>query len=148
MVNNRMQLCFLSLSQNEGFARVVAGAFVSQLNPTMEELSDVKTAISEAVTNSIIHGYGDEPGMVELWGEIVGNDIHFEVRDSGKGIADIRAAREPFFTTIADGDRSGMGFTVMETFMDTVDVESKLGEGTAVKLRKHISTAEERRTSC
>lgn len=138
---NRMELRFLGISQNEGFARVCAGAFAAQLDPTMDEIQDIKTAISEAVTNAIIHAYPDATGEVVLRGALEGNLLRLEVEDFGQGIPDVAKAREPFYTTCANEERSGMGFTVMETFMDRVKVESVLGQGTIVRMEKKIGQA-------
>ncbi len=134
---NYMKLEFLSKSTNESFARVVVAAFASQLDPTIEELSDIKTAVSEAVTNAIIHGYEyNNEGIVIVEAMIEGNRIEIVVEDNGKGIADVKKAMEPFYTSKPDLERSGMGFTVMETFMDELIVESQLGKGTRVKMAK------------
>lgn len=138
MYDNQMHLQFLSLSQNEAFARSTAGAFLTQLNPTVEQLTDVRTAISEAVTNAVIHGYSNAPGMITLEGYIQQGVCTFIVRDQGVGIADIVLARQPFFTTHPELERSGMGFTVMETFMDEVRVESAPGAGTSIIMKKRI----------
>lgn len=136
MYKNVMKLEFLSKSQNESFARVTVAAFVSQLDPTIEELSDVKTAVSEAVTNAIIHGYGEKEGMVTIEAQIEGNEVTIIIYDKGKGIEDIDLAVQPLYTSRPDLERSGMGFTVMETFMDNMKVTSKKGEGTIVTLKK------------
>lgn len=133
---NHMRLEILSKSTNESFARVVVAAFASQLDPTIEELSDIKTAVSEAVTNAIIHGYEYNEGIVIIESTIEGNRIEIVVEDKGKGIDDIKKAMEPFYTSKPDLERSGMGFTVMETFMDELIVESQLGNGTRVKMAK------------
>lgn len=138
MQDNRMHLEFLGLSQNESFARSVAGAFLTQLNPTVEELTDVRTAVSEAVTNAIIHGYGGNLGMVTLECEISGETCTLRVQDQGVGIPDVELARQPFYTSHPELERSGMGFTLMETFMDEVNVTSRLGEGTTVTMKKTI----------
>ncbi len=138
MHDNRMNLEFLSLSQNESFARSVAGAFITQLNPTVEELTDVRTAVSEAVTNAIIHGYGGNLGMVTLECEISGDTCTLRVQDKGVGIPDVELARQPFYTSHPELERSGMGFTLMETFMDEVSVSSHMGEGTTVTMKKTI----------
>lgn len=137
-MRNHMTVRFDALSQNESFARVVVGAFATQLNPTVSELADIKTAVSEAVTNAIIHGYRNHEGQVELAAELFESGIDITVRDEGRGIDDVERAREPFYTTCAGDDRSGMGFTVMETFMDQLEVQSIRGEGTKVWMRKHI----------
>lgn len=137
--DNTMQICFPSKSANEGFARVVVAAFVSQLDPTLEQLADIKTAVSEAVTNAIVHGYvGKETEEIRMTCMLQGRDIIITVEDKGCGIADIEQARQPMFTTNTDEERSGMGFTVMEMFMDEVEVVSAVGQGTCVTLRKHL----------
>lgn len=135
---NKMKLEFLNLSENEAFARSVASAFCVQLNPTIEELSEIKTAVSEAVTNSIIHGYESSEGIVTLEGQICGGAVTFIISDSGMGIADVDAAREPLYTGKPDAERSGMGFTIMEAFMDRVDVHSEIGKGTVVTMTRRI----------
>jgi stage II sporulation protein AB (anti-sigma F factor) len=137
-MNNRMELKILSLSENEGFARVAVGAFASQLNPTLEEIADIKTAVSEAVTNCIIHAYEGQTEEVLIKANLNEKSITIEITDHGKGIEDIERARQPFYSTAGDADRSGMGFTVMETFMDEVNVISALGKGTTVIMRKNI----------
>lgn len=136
MYRNMMKLEFLSKSQNESFARVTVAAFVSQLDPTIEELSDVKTAISEAVTNSIIHGYGDREGLIKIEALIEGNELTVSISDNGKGIDNIDLAIQPLYTSRPDLERSGMGFTVMETFMDHMEVVSNKDEGTTIILKK------------
>ena len=138
MAQNEMQMQFDSRSSNEGFARVVAGAFALQLNPTLEELSDIKTAVSEAVTNAIIHGYPGRIGRVEMRARIDGRVFEVVIADRGVGIEDVARAREPLFTTGDDTERSGMGFTMMETFMDELEVESAPGQGTTVRMLKRI----------
>jgi len=137
-MNNKIELKFLSKSENESFARTVIAAFVAPLDPTLEELADIKTAVSEAVTNSIVHGYSLSTGFVYM--DCTANDdtVTIVIKDNGKGIADIKQAMEPLFTTNTDGERSGMGFTVMETFMDLVEVESVTGVGTKVTMVKQI----------
>jgi stage II sporulation protein AB (anti-sigma F factor) len=137
-MENQMYVRFPSLSVNEGFARVVVGAFAAQLNPTLEELADIKTAVSEAVTNAIVHGYEGMVGSVEIQAFIKERLLTIEISDKGKGIEDVEQARQPFFTTAPGMERSGMGFTVMETFMDSLEVESHPSEGTAVKMSKTI----------
>ena len=129
---------FINKSENESFARMVATAFVSQLNPTLEEVAEIKTAISEAVTNAIIHGYENTVGMVRLEGKISGNKIEYTVSDKGCGIKDVEKAREPLYTGKPELERSGMGFSIMESFMDEVEVSSSLGMGTSVKMTKVI----------
>ena len=133
---NEMYLEFDSHSVNEGFARVAVAAFLAELNPTLDELADVKTAVSEAVTNAIIHGYEKETGKVALRCRLRDNEVELTVSDTGKGIADVARAREPFFTTRPELERSGMGFAFMEAFMDAVEVESEPGKGTSVRMRK------------
>lgn len=135
---NEMELIFDSKSENEGFARVAVAAFLTRLNPTLEEVSDVKTAISEAVTNSIIHGYEGEVHKITIGCKVEGQSLLVEVIDRGKGIADVKQAMEPLFTTKPEQDRSGMGFAFMEAFMDEVVVESRQDEGTTVKMKKTI----------
>lgn len=137
-MENEMKLEFKSKSCNEAFARVTVAAFASQLDPTIEEISDIKTAVSEAVTNSIIHGYENAEGTVHINCSIVENVLEIEVIDYGKGINNIEIAKQPLYTTKPDLDRSGMGFTIMENFMDTCDVESIVGMGTKVKMSKKI----------
>ena len=136
---NEMETTFLSVAENESFARVVIAAFAVQLSPTVSEIADIKTAVSEAVTNAIVHGYEGSIGMVTLRAAIDDRStITVEVRDSGRGIADVPKAMEPFFTTHPEQERSGMGFAVMQTFMDDVDVESAPGKGTIVRMSKRI----------
>jgi stage II sporulation protein AB (anti-sigma F factor) len=133
---NEMKLIFLSKSSNEAFARVVAAAFVSQLDPTIEELTDVKTAVSEAVTNSIIHGYENGPGEIEMTCKLYPDSVNIVISDKGKGIENIELARQPLYTSKPEMERSGMGFTVMESFMDSVEVISEPGKGTTVIMNK------------
>lgn len=135
---NVMELRLLSLSENESFARSVVGAFATQLNPTLEEIADIKTAVSEAVTNCIVHAYPDRTGDINIKAELSDGTISVSVQDFGVGIADIEQARQPFFSTAGDESRSGMGFTVMETFMDEVKVESEVGRGTTIFMTKTI----------
>ena len=133
-----MHLEIDSHSSNEEFARVTAAVFMSRMNPTMEELEDVKTAVSEAVTNAVIHGYSDEIGIIYIEARIEGEELIISVRDEGKGILDVEKAMEPMYTTDTTGERSGMGFSFMEAFMDEVEVESKVGCGTCVTMKKRI----------
>ena len=136
---NKMTMTFPSRSSNESFARSAAAAFVAQLDPTVDELSDIKTAVSEAVTNSIVHGYRDSVGNIILTVEIgEDNIVEITVKDRGCGIEDIEQACQPMFTT-GGQERSGMGFTIMETFMDSMKVRSAPGRGTVVKMKKRIS---------
>lgn len=137
-MDNTMNTEFLSLSENEGFARVVAAAFASQLDPTAAEIAEIKTAVSEAVTNAIIHGYENGTGTVRIEGKIHNNELEFSVIDYGWGIADIEEARRPLFTGKPELERSGMGFSIMESFMDSIEVISSPGEGTTVKMTKTI----------
>ena len=140
MEENRVCIEFESRSQNEGFARVAVSAFVSQSDPTIEEIADVKTAVSEAVTNSIIHGYeNDKKGIIKIESTICGKEVTITVKDYGKGIDNIDQAREPLYTSRPDLERSGMGFTVMESFMDTLEVESERGKGTKITMTKKFS---------
>ncbi len=189
-MKNEMELIFDAISANEGFARVAVAAFISHLNPTLEELDDIKTAVSEAVTNSIIHGYENyggyccrgirqqkaqsgqrnaqsgqqtvqsgrqtvqsgrqqtppqvqevHPGKVRIYCLLEDDVLHIEVSDAGKGIADLEQAMEPLFTTKPELERSGMGFAFMEAFMDDLEVESKLGKGTTVRMMKKVGTS-------
>lgn len=139
-VTNEMKLRFDSRPENEGFARVAVGAFFAQLNPTLEEICDVKTAVSEAVTNSIIHGYEEEVKSIEIICTIHSqeNQMQLEVIDQGCGIPDIEKAMEPLFTTKSELERSGMGFAFMEAFMDEIIVESEVGLGTKIKMSKKV----------
>ncbi len=139
---NEMLLEFESKSQNESFARTVVAAFAAQLDPTIEELADIKTAVSEAVTNSIIHGYSDCLGMIKMHCIITGNTISIEIIDEGVGIENIEKAMEPLYTTRPELERSGMGFSFMEAFMDELEVESTLGKGTIIKMNKKIGKTE------
>lgn len=135
---NEMEVIFDSCSANERFARVAVAAFMTQLNPTVEEVSDVKTAVSEAVTNSIIHGYDNQIQKISVRCQIMENVFIVIVKDEGRGIADVEAAMMPMFTTKPEQDRSGMGFSFMEAFMDKVEVESEPGHGTIVRMEKTI----------
>lgn len=146
MVNtNKMKLEFLSKSVNEGFARGSVAAFVAQLDPTLEELADIKTAVSEAVTNAVVHGYGHPNGMITI--ECIvetapeSQTVTVTIHDDGRGIEDIALATQPLYTKSDDAERSGMGFTVMETFMDSMEVTSAPGQGTTVTLTKQIGTS-------
>ena len=141
MVDNKISIELMSKSQNEGFARVAVAAFVSQLDPTVEELTDVKTAVSEAVTNSIIHGYENrKEGIIKIEASISGDEITIIIEDHGKGIEDVKQAMEPLYTSKPELERSGMGFTVMETFMDSLEVNSEYGKGTNVVMKKKFNT--------
>ena len=143
ITENEMKLEFISKSNNEAFARISVAAFVAQLDPTIEEISDIKTAVSEAVTNAIVHGYEDKMGIVTLICKIHENEIFIQISDNGKGIEDIDMAKQPLYTTKPNLERSGMGFTIMESFMDELQVESVLGIGTKVTMKKKIKKTEE-----
>ena len=134
----KWNLDFLSKSNNEAFARITVAAFAAQLDPTIEELADIKTAVSEAVTNCIIHGYEDTEGIVKVKATLLGNVIEIEISDNGKGIEDIELARKPLYTTKGNLERSGMGFTIMESFMDEVEIHSVVGIGTKITMKKKI----------
>ena len=138
--SNEMKIIFDSRSCNESFVRVSVAAFCTQLNPTLEEVADIKTAVSEAVTNAIIHGYDSQVKKVEITCRIEKRTLYVEVTDRGKGIADVAKAMEPLYTTRPELDRSGMGFAFMEAFMDEVQVESRVGEGTTVRMRKNVGS--------
>ena len=142
--DNEMKLEFISKSANEAFARIAVAAFVSQLDPTIEELADIKTAVSEAVTNCIIHGYEDKQGIVKIKAKLKQNQIITEISDQGKGIENINIAKEPLYTTKPNLERSGMGFTIMESFMDSMEVQSIVGLGTKIIMTKTIGQREEK----
>ena len=135
---NEMKLEFISKSNNEAFARISVAAFAAQLDPTVEELADIKTAVSEAVTNAIVHGYEDTEGIVKVKCKILDNSISIEISDTGKGIENVEEARKPLYTSKANLERSGMGFTIMESFMDELKVESIVNLGTRVTMKKVI----------
>lgn len=137
-MENKMELRFPAISANEGFARICAAAFASQLDPTLEEIADIKTAISEAVTNAIVHAYEKKGGQVILRGKLDEKGVHFEIEDAGRGIPNLEEAMQPFYTTCSGEERSGMGFTVMQTFMDELHVFSEPRKGTRVCLYKKI----------
>ncbi len=141
LTKNEMKLVFPSLSQNERLARVAISGFVSLCDPMLDELTDIKTAVSEAVTNAIVHAYRGTVGLVELTARIYDNGlIYIKIRDKGCGIDDIAKAMEPLYTTLPEEERSGLGFSVMESFCDNVKVTSKLGKGTTVVLQKKLKT--------
>src|SRR5574344_1878484 len=129
---NEMKLEFISKSSNEAFARIAVAAFASQLDPTIEELADIKTAVSEAVTNCIIHAYESKQGIIKIDAKLKENKLMLQISDNGKGIENIDVAKEPLYTTKPNLERSGMGFTIMESFMDNMQVESIVGIGTKV----------------
>ena len=136
--DNEMKLEFTSKSSNEAFARIAVAAFAAQLDPTIDELADIKTAVSEAVTNCIIHGYEEKEGIIKIKCKLFVNSIEIIISDEGKGIEDIDKAKEPLYTSKPDLERSGMGFTIMESFMDEMKVESILGIGTKVTMKKML----------
>lgn len=138
MRENNMKIEFDSLSENEGFARVAVAAFVASLNPNLEEIEDIKTAVSEAVTNAIIHGYGEKTEKITLTAKIKEDTVYLEIMDKGCGIENISKAMEPMYTTRPDLERSGMGFAFMEAFMDEIHIESKVNYGTTVYMNKKI----------
>lgn len=146
-MRNRMELSFLSVSENEAFARATVGAFVSQLDPTMDELIDIKTVVSEAVTNAIIHGYNNAADCyITIECELIDKvNVEIIITDSGVGIDNIMEAKEPLFTSKPELERSGMGFTIMESFMDSLEITSGMGTGTTIKLVKELSRS---RTVC
>lgn len=135
---NEMELTFDSRSSNESFARVTVAAFMTSLNPTIEEVADVKTAVSEAVTNAIIHGYDQEVHKIYIRARTEEKTLYLEIKDTGRGMEDVEKAMEPLFTTKPELERSGMGFSFMEAFMDRLEVESELGKGTIVRMEKII----------
>ncbi len=139
-MENYIKVEFPSKSCNEAFARAVAGAFATQLDITIEELADIKTAVSEAVTNAIVHGYAGTRGIVEMKCRIKGRSIEITITDRGHGIADVALAMQPLYSGSNDEERSGMGFTVMQSFMDTLRVESEFGEGTTVVMTKKVGS--------
>ncbi|MBD5097397.1 MAG: anti-sigma F factor [Lachnospiraceae bacterium] len=138
---SEMMVEFSGEAQNESFARMVVAAFITRTNPTLEEVSDIKTAVSEAVTNSIIHGYEKSSGLISIRTRVDGRMVYIEVKDNGKGIEDIKKAMEPLYTSKPQEDRSGMGFSFMEAFMDGLTVESEYGVGTIVKMWKEIGVS-------
>ena len=137
-INNEMSLTFLALSENEAFARVAVASFCSGINPTIDELADIKTAVSEAVTNSVVHAYPNTIGRIKLDVKLLENEIYITVADFGVGIKDVEKAKEPFYTSKPNSERSGMGFSVMEEFMDKVLIESQSGSGVKVTLVKKV----------
>lgn len=137
--DNKVILKFPAIPQNESFARVAVSAFITPLDPSLSELSDIKTAVSEAVTNAVVHGYYNENGFIEMEMAISNRVFFISVKDFGCGIENIEESMRPLYTTKPDDERTGMGFTIMEAFMDNVDVSSELGKGTTVRMIKHIS---------
>lgn len=136
--NNKVSLTIDANSKNESFARVSVASFATQLDPTLEDINDIKMAVSEAVTNAIIHGYDGEEGEIYINLGIIDDTLHIEIEDKGKGIEDIEKAMEPLYTSKPHMERSGMGFTVMEAFMDEISVISNLGKGTKIYMNKQI----------
>ncbi len=137
---NEIRFTIPSLSVNEGTARAVVSSFIIQADPTVEELSDIRTAVSEAVTNCIVHGYRNSSGAIEITVRLLPNrEIYIRIKDNGCGIPDIEQAMQPLFTTAPEEERSGLGFSVMESFMDRLAVKSKIGRGTTVTMRKKLS---------
>ena len=145
-IKNEMKIEFLSKSANEAFARISVAAFASQLDPTIEEIADIKTSVSEAVTNSIIHAYPNKDGIVKLKAILLEDEIEIEVSDNGQGIENVEEARKPLFTTKGNLERSGMGFTIMDNFIDSLKVESIVGIGTKVTMNKKIKKTKEENT--
>lgn len=139
---NEMKLIFDARSVNESFARVAVAAFIAELNPTLDEIADIKTAVSEAVTNAIIHGYHEPEQKVELLCQFCGDEVSITVSDTGAGIADVSKAMEPFYTTKPELERSGMGFSFMEAFMDRLEVVSEPGKGTSVHMVRRLGNQE------
>ena len=135
---NEMKLIFPSLSENERLARVAISGFISTKNPRLDEVNDLKTAVSEAVTNCIVHAYRDTVGLIEMTAKLTGDGVYIKIRDKGCGIEDVKKAMEPLYTTLPDEERSGLGFSVMESFTDSVKVKSKLGSGTTVVMVKKL----------
>ncbi len=136
---NEMNISFKALSVNEGFARACVAAFCAQMNPSLDEITDIKTAVSEAVTNCVVHAYPKKTGDVNIKVELYENSVTIYISDNGVGIEDFDKAREPFFTTKPNEERSGMGFTVMESFMDKLDLLKNEGKGVTVKMEKFFS---------
>lgn len=137
-MKNEMKIEFMSKSTNEAFARIAVAAFVAQLDPTIEEISDIKTAVSEAVTNAIVHAYQNKDGIVKIKCLIENENVEIEVSDTGEGIENVEEARKPLYTTRSNLERAGMGFTIMENFMDTLKIESIVGLGTKVTMSKKL----------
>ena len=137
-MKNEMKIEFMSKSTNEAFARIAVAAFAAQLDPTIEEISDIKTAVSEAVTNAIVHAYQNKDGIVKIKCLIENENVEIEVSDTGEGIENVEEARKPLYTTRSNLERAGMGFTIMENFMDTLKIESIVGLGTKVTMSKKL----------
>ena len=143
-MKDEIKLIIPSRSQNESFARVAVGSFVARLDPTLEELNDIKTAVSEAVTNCIVHAYRDTIGLIYITVSAEGNTVTIKIRDRGCGISDVEKAKEPLFTTGGE-ERAGLGFAVMESFTDKLKVRSAVGKGTTVTMQKKISVKYDRK---
>ncbi|WP_430785450.1 anti-sigma F factor [Virgibacillus flavescens] len=142
-MKNEMYVEFSSISENESFARVLVASFIAQLDPTMDELTEIKTVVSEAVTNSIIHGYNNEPDhKIIIECKLFEDEVELLIKDEGIGIADIDEAREPLYTSKPELERSGMGFTIIENFMDSVNVTSTVDEGTTVLMKKQLTKSQ------
>lgn len=135
---NKMKIEFDAVPQNEAFSRMAISGFIMYLDPTINDMADIKTAVSEAVTNSIIHGYDNKGGKIFLSAEIESRNLHIEISDKGSGIDDVERARKPLFTTKPHEERSGLGFTVMEAFMDKLEIISEVGEGTTIIMEKQL----------
>ncbi len=142
-MKNTMKIIFPAIPENESLARTVCAAFVLELDPTVEEMSEIRTAVSEAVTNSVIHGYGGKGGDIEIAAELEDRTVTYTIKDKGCGIENIEKAKEPLYSGSGDSERSGMGFSIMEAFMDELEVESEPGRGTVVKLVKRIEADDE-----
>jgi stage II sporulation protein AB (anti-sigma F factor) len=140
-MKNEMHLQFSALSQNESFARATVAAFITQLNPTMDEVTEIKTVVSEAVTNAIIHGYDNNPGGIVYISVYLSDEgiVEILVKDEGMGIENVEEARQPLYTTKPELERSGMGFTIMESFMDEISIQSSVSKGTTLYLKKHLT---------
>ena len=142
-MNNQMELSFSAAAENEAFARMVISAFLVQINPTLSVVSEIRTAVSEAVTNSIVHAYRDNTGKVVMRAKLDENYVYIEIEDYGKGIEDVHQAMQPFFTTAPEQERTGMGFALMQSFMDEVHVSSAVGSGTLVCMKKRLNAQED-----
>ena len=142
-MNNQMELSFSAAAENEAFARMVISAFLVQINPTLSLVSEIRTAVSEAVTNSIVHAYRDDTGKVVMRAKLDENYVNIEIEDYGKGIEDVHQAMQPFFTTEPEQERTGMGFALMQSFMDEVHVSSAVGSGTLVCMKKRLNAQED-----
>ncbi len=140
-MNNKMKIIFSAISENEGFARTAVAGFIMQLDPTVEQITDIKTAISEAVTNCIVHAYPNNNGEIIMECEIQDGILHIKISDFGVGIEDLAKVLQPFYTSKPFEERAGMGFTIMRTFMDSFEIESKINEGTVVIMSKNLKIA-------